>query len=108
MGLGSMESNVGKFKNRVRARAWSRKGKYAVGNVLSRAIQGSLGAYTSQVVTRLDEELKEMVRAGASVVKKAVLGEYPGVKSGHFPCLDHGTEGYATMFRHLLEEGYAN
>ena len=71
-------------------------------------IQGSLGAYTSQVVNRLDEQLGDMVKAGAGVVKKAVLGEYPGVKKGHFPCLDRGTEGYAAMFRHLLKEGYAN
>ena len=36
-GLGSVESNVGKFKSRVRGRAWSRKGIYALGNVFSRS-----------------------------------------------------------------------
>ena len=107
-GLGSVESNVGKFKSRVRGRAWSRKGIYALGNVLFKVMDGSLGSYTAQVMNRLDERLKDMAIAGARVVRKAVLDEEPGIKRGHFPCLDRGTQGYAVMFRRLVEEGYAN
>ncbi|MEW6081309.1 MAG: ISLre2 family transposase [Bacillota bacterium] len=106
-GLGSGESNIGKFKSRVRGRAWSQKGIYALGNVLFKVMEGSLGLYTRQVVNCLDEQLKTVVTAGAGLVKKAVLGEEPGVKRGHFPCLDRGTEGYAVLFRRLLEEGCA-
>jgi len=54
-----------------------------------------------QVVNRLDERLKEIAKAGAWVVKKVVLGKEPGIKKGHFPCLDRGTQGYAVMFRRL-------
>lgn len=107
-GLGSVESNVGKFKSRVRGRAWSREGIYAVANVLFKVMEGSLGNYTGQVINRLDERVKDMAKAGARVVKKAVLGEEPGINKGHFPCLDRGTQGFAVMFRRLLEEGYAN
>ncbi|MEW6243086.1 MAG: UPF0236 family transposase-like protein [Bacillota bacterium] len=89
-GLGSVESNVGNFKSRVRARSWSRKGLYAVGNVLFKVMEGSLGNYTGQVVNRLDERLKGIAKAGAQVVKKVVFGEEPGIKKGHFPCLDQG------------------
>ena len=71
-------------------------------------MDGSLGSYTAQVMNRLDERLKDMAIAGARVVRKAVLDEEPGIKRGHFPCLDRGTQGYAVMFRRLLEEGYAN
>ena len=106
-GLGSGESNVGKFKSRTRGRSWSSEGLRALGNVLFRLLDGSLGIYTSRVASRLGEETAKAVKAGAEVVKRAFFDYGPGIKKGHFPCLERGTEGYAELFRQILKEGFS-
>lgn len=106
-GLGSGESNIGKFKSRTRGRSWSSEGLLALGKVLFKLLDGSLGIYTAAVSSRLKERTAKVVAAGAHTLKKAVLKAAPGVKRGHFPCLDRGTEGYAELFRQILKEGFA-
>ncbi|MCL6560091.1 MAG: ISLre2 family transposase [Firmicutes bacterium] len=105
-GLGSGESNVGKFKSRTRGRSWSSEGLEALGNVLFKLVDGSLGIYTSCIRSRFQEHTAKIVATGAEVVKKAVLQCGAGVKKGHFPCLERGTEGYAQLFRQILKEGF--
>lgn len=105
-GLGSGESNVGKFKSRTRGRSWSSEGLEALGNVLFKLLDGSLGIYTACIRSRLQERTAKIVATGAEVVKRAVLQCGAGVKKGHFPCLERGTEGYAELFRQILKEGF--
>ena len=104
-GLGSGESNVGKFKSRTRGRSWSSEGLEALGNALFKLLDGSLGIYTGRVGSRLEEHTSKIAETGAEVVKKAFFDFEPGVKKGHFPCLERGTEGYAEVFRQILKEG---
>lgn len=106
-GLGSGESNIGKLKSRIRGRSWSDRGLEALGNVLFKLLDGSLGLYTSRVQSRAAERLKNAVSAGAKAVKRAILATgSAGVKRGRFPALDRGTEGYAELFRQILREGF--
>ena len=106
-GLGSGESNIGKLKSRIRGRSWSTRGLEALGNVLFKLLDGSLGLYTSRVQSRAAERLKNAVSAGAKAVKRAILATgSAGVKRGRFPALDRGTEGYAELFRQILREGF--
>jgi hypothetical protein len=39
--------------------------------------------------------------AGRLLVKRAVQSIATGVKRGHFPALDRGTDGFAALFREL-------
>jgi hypothetical protein len=106
-GLGSGESNIGKMKSRTRGRSWSSEGLEALGNVLFRLLDGSLGNYTSGIRSRLEKQVPKMAKAGAEVARKAFHDLKSGAKRGHFPCLDRGTEGYAVLFRQILEGGFS-
>lgn len=48
----------------------------------------------------------KIVSSAAEVLRKAVREAEPGLKRGHFPCLDRGTGGYAQLFRQILREGF--
>jgi hypothetical protein len=106
-GLGSGESNVGKFKARIRGRSWSRDGLWALANVLFKLLQGNLGLYTQMVNSRLERAREKAVASAAQVVRQAVGASEPAVRKGHFSCLDRGTDGYAQLFRQILREGFS-
>lgn len=84
---------VGKLKSRVRARAWSRKGLYALSNVLFKVLEGSLGPYIGKVATGLDERLQVLVKAGAKAVKGRRAGRQPRGKKRPLPLHRPGNPG---------------
>jgi len=106
-GLGSGESNVGKFKARTRGRSWSSEGLSALANVLFTLINGKLNFYTQQVTSRMRQSEEKVVSSAAQVLRKAVHKAEPAIRRGHFPCLDRGTDGYAELFRQILREGFS-
>lgn len=106
-GLGSGESNVGKFKARIRGRSWSSEGLSALANVLFKLINGNLSLYTQKVNSRIEQTEEKVVASAAQVIRKAVATVEPAVRRGHFPCLDRGTDGYAELFRQILREGFS-
>lgn len=106
-GLGSGESNVGKFKARTRGRAWSATGLGCLANVLFALINGKLHLYTQQLTSRLRKNEEKVVSSAAQLLKKAVHRVEPAIRRGHFPCLDRGTDGYAELFRQILREGFS-
>lgn len=98
---------MGKFKARTRGRSWSSEGLKALGNVLFKLIDGSLGLYTRQVQSRIKEAEGKIVSSAAEVLRKAVHAAEPAMRRGHFRCLDRGTDGYAQLFRQILREGFS-
>jgi len=40
--------------------------------------------------------------AGRCLIKRATQSIATGVKRGHFPALDRGTDGFAVLFRELM------
>ncbi len=106
-GLGSAESNVGKFKARTRGRSWSSEGLSALANVLFKLISGNLNFYTQQVNSRIKHTEEKVVASAAKVIRTAVHAAEPAIRRGHFPCLDRGTDGYAELFRQILREGFS-
>lgn len=106
-GLGSGESNVGKFKARTRGRSWSSTGLSCLANVLFALVNGKLHLYTQQLTSRVRESQEKVVSSAAQVLRKAVHRVEPAIRKGHFPCLDRGTDGYAELFRQILREGFS-
>ncbi len=106
-GLGSGESNVGKFKVRTRGRSWSSAGLSCLANVLFAFINDKLHLYTQQLSGRVRESQEKVVSSAAQVLRKAVHRVEPAIRRGHFPCLDRGTDGYAELFRQILREGFS-
>lgn len=106
-GLGSAESNVGKFKARTWGRSWSSEGLSALANVLFALINGKLGFYTQQVTSCIKQTEEKVVASAAQVIRKAARTAEPAIRRGHFPCLGRGTEGYAELFRQILREGFS-
>lgn len=109
-GLGAGEANVDKFKNRVakRGRSWSDDGIDGILICLKAYFEGwlvPLGVYrpseadaeTASIIDKTPEG------AGRCLIKRAAQSIATGVKRGHFPALDRGTDGFAAVFRELIQ-----
>jgi len=102
-GLGIAESQVNRVKNRLgkKGRSWSEEGVGAMLTILCSWLEGTLAQYAGRCGG--DTEL-EPVRSVDEVRQERVgRGDPGGVRSGHFPALDHGTKGFAPLFRKLKE-----
>jgi len=102
-GLGIAESQVNRVKNRLgkKGRSWSEQGLEAMLAILCSWLEKTLGHYASRYGG--DTEL-EPVRSVDEVRRERVgRGDPGGIRPGHFPALDHGTKGFAPLFRKLKE-----
>lgn len=104
-GVGAAESNVDKFTNRVRkrGRAWSIRGLAAMLTCLAEYFEGNLAHRVDRHAPERESWILERVRAGAGHVAKRITKEHLGVRSGGFPATERGTQGYAKLFRNLLD-----
>lgn len=108
-GLGAGEANVDKFKNRVakRGRSWSDDGLDGILICLKAYFEGWLVPLKVWQRREADAETAPVIdktpgSAGRLLVKRAAQSIATGVKRGHFPALDRGTDGFAVLFRELM------
>lgn len=104
-GLGAAESNVDRFKNRIgkRGRSWSREGLDAILTALCKLYEGTLPDYVRRLGTKVELPEVQQLRTGAGeLVTKRVDRSLGAVRRGHFPALDHGTRGFAELFKALI------
>jgi len=98
--MGAGESNVDKFKSRLGGRSWSDEGLEGLGHCLVALFEGRLlssGAWQKEAAPE-----KEELPAGAGrLVKSVAQAVTSGIRRGHFPALDRGTDGFAVLFREL-------
>jgi len=102
-GLGVVESQVNRVKNRLgkKGRSWSEEGVEAMIAILCSWLEKTLPQYARRYGG--DTEL-EPVRTPDEVRQERVgRGDPGGIRRGHFPALDHGTQGFASLFRRLKE-----
>lgn len=104
-GLGAAESNVNKVKARIgkQGRAGSLKGLGAILTALAEPFEGKLGQRVERTAKELEETRVERVRQGAGHVARKLLKAEGWVRRGRFPALERGTEGFAFLFREVLE-----
>lgn len=98
--MGAGESNVGKFKSRLGGRSWSDAGLRGLGHCLAALFEGRLLSSGVQPKEQALEEEKPCMGAGR-LVKSAAKTITSGIKRGHFPALDRGTDGFAVLLRQL-------
>ncbi|MCL6451032.1 MAG: ISLre2 family transposase, partial [Acetobacteraceae bacterium] len=100
-GPGVAESQVKRYKDRLRGAAWSVDGLEAMLALLDRRFDGTL----EDALAGLDGELKPQPPALKGLLPRQVPlavghGSY-GVRQGHFPALDGPAEGFAALLREL-------
>jgi len=107
-GLGGGEANVNKFKNRLakRGRSWSDNGLDGILICLKAYFERWLVPLRIWRPSEADAETACILdqkpgSAGRLLVKRAIQSIATGVKRGHFPALDRGTDGFAALFREL-------
>jgi hypothetical protein len=102
--MGAAESNVDRFKNRMakRGRAWSVAGGQGMLMALGKFFEGHLAEFVTQKLAALEDWVLDNVTQGAGRIADAVARPSIGARTGHFPALDHGTQGYAPLFRRLI------
>ncbi len=104
-GMGAAESNVDLFKLRTakRGRAWSKKGLEAVLHTLGLLYEGLLHNSIRQLDLSLGEaDTEELISMSASDVAKTVGRKALGIGQAGFPAIKRGTQGYAMLFRSIL------
>lgn len=104
-GIGAAESNVDLFKLRTakRGRAWSKKGLEAVLRTLGLLYEGLLHNSIRQLDLSLGEaDTEKLISMSASDVAKTVGRKALGIRQAGFPAIKRGTEGYAMLFRSIL------
>ena len=104
-GMGAAESNVDLFKLRTakRGRSWSKKGLEAVLHTLGLLYEGILHNSIRQLDLSLEEaDTEELISMSASKAAKTVGRKVLGVRQAGFPAINRGTQGYAKLFRGIL------
>ena len=105
-GMGAAESNVDLFKLRTakRGRSWSKKGLKAILHMLGLLYENILHNSIKHLDLSLEEKVdtEKLVSMNASRVAKAVGRKAIGVRQAGFPAIDRGTQGYAKLFRGIL------
>ena len=105
-GLGAAESNVDRFKLRTakRGRSWSKKGLKAILHMLGLLYENTLQDFIKELnidlVKKVDTEKMVVISAGR--IAKTVGMKTLGVPQGGFPAINKGTQGYAKLFRNIL------
>ncbi len=102
--MGAAESNVDRFKMRLgkRGRAWSVRGAQAVMTCLGKLYENVLPQYVSRQLQRLKVWVLDQLEAGAGPLTVDCTPPPVGVRRGTFPALQHGTKGFAPLFREIL------
>ncbi|MGB4681518.1 MAG: ISLre2 family transposase [Firmicutes bacterium] len=107
-GMGAAESNVDRFKLRTskRGRAWSEKGLEAILRMLGLLYENRLHNCIKQLDLSLGERVdtEKLVSMSAARVAKAVGKKVVGIRQAGFPALNRGTQGYAKLFRSILND----
>ena len=104
-GMGAAESSVDRFKLRTakRGQSWSQKGLEAVLHTLGLLYEGILHNSIRQLDLSLEEaDTEELISMSASKVAKTVGRKVLGVRQAGFPAINRGTQGYAKLFRGIL------
>jgi hypothetical protein len=103
--MGAAESNMDKFKNRIgkQGRSWSLRGLTAMLTCMVELFEGNLAREVRRHLSEREEWILDRVRSGAGRVARQIIDEPKGVRSGGFPAIQRGTEGYAKLFRQLLQ-----
>lgn len=104
-GMGAAESNVDLFKLRTakRGRSWSKKGLEAVLRTLGLLYENILHDSIKQLDLSLGEvDTEELISLSAGKVAKTVGKKVLGVRQAGFPAINRGTQGYAKLFRGIL------
>jgi hypothetical protein len=102
--MGAAESNVDRFKDRTgkHGRAWCLKGARGMLTALSKLFAGRLADFVTRQLETLEDWTLEHVEQGAGYIARSVTRPSRGVRKGHFPATDRGTQGYAPLFRDIL------
>ena len=102
-GLGAAESNVDRFKLRTakRGRAWSKKGLKAILRMLGLLYENTLQDFVKELNVDL-AVTEKLVVMSAGKVAKTVGRKALGARQGGFPALNRGTQGYAKLFKGIL------
>lgn len=103
--MGAAESNMDKFKNRIgkQGRSWSLRGLTAMLTCMVELFEGRLAQHVRRHMSEREEWLLDRVRSGAGRVARQIVNEPTGVRAGGFPAIRRGTEGYAKLFRQILQ-----
>ncbi len=105
-GLGAAESNVDRFKLRTakRGRAWSKKGLKAILRMLGLLYENTLQDFIKELNIDLARKVdtKKLVVMSAGKVAKTVGRKTLGAHQGGFPAVNKGTQGYAKLFKNIL------
>lgn len=103
--MGAAESNMDKFKSRMgkQGRSWSLRGLTAIVSCMVELFEGKLVDQVRRQLAQREEWILDRLRSGAGRIARQIISEPTGVRSGGFPALQRGTEGYAKLFRQLLQ-----
>ncbi|HHV36137.1 MAG TPA: ISLre2 family transposase [Syntrophomonadaceae bacterium] len=105
-GMGAAESNVDRFKLRTakRGRAWSKKGLSAIQHMLGLLYEDTLHNSIKRLDISINEKVNtdELIVMSAGKIAKTVGRKALGVRQGGFPATSRGTQGYAKLFRSIL------
>ena len=105
-GMGAAESNVDRFKLRTakRGRAWSKKGLEAILHMLGMLYENILHDSIKQLDVFLEDKIntEKLISTSASQIAKSVGRKAIGVRQAGFPAINRGTQGYAKLFRDIL------
>ncbi len=102
-GLGAAESNVDRFKLRTakRGRAWSKRGLKAILRMLGLLYENTLQDFVKELNVDL-AVTEKLVVMSAGKVAKTVGRKALGARQGGFPALNRGSQGYAKLFKGIL------
>ena len=104
-GMGAAESNVDRFKLRTakRGRSWSKRGLEAILHMLGLLYENILHDSIKQLDVLLDApDTKEFIATSAGQIAKTVGRKAIGARQAGFPALNKGTQGFAKLFRDVL------
>lgn len=65
--------------------------------------EGKLVDQVRRQLAQQEEWILDRLRSGAGRIARQIISEPTGVRSGGFPALQRGTEGYAKLFRQPLQ-----
>jgi len=104
-GMGAAESNVDRFKLRTakRGRSWSAKGLKAILHMLRLLYENTLHSSIKELDISLKTDSEELITTSAHQIAQTVGKEAIGVQQGTFPAIARGTQGYAKLFRSILD-----
>jgi len=89
------------FRLGKKGRSWSEAGLEAMLAILCSWLEGTLAQYAGRYGG--DTELEPVWAVDQVRETRVGQGDPGGVRRGHFPALDHGTQGFAPLFRKLKE-----